>query len=259
MKKILILLFPVLVTGMAKAQIVTSEPADFSAVEPVTITVDVSGTRVAGFEPLYIWAWIELGDEDIDSPTNGDFSNSNEFQRMTKVADNIWSYTFTSLRDFYQQPPGVIGDQIGFLIKPDDGSVQTGDSFLAVEPPRFVDADFRTFPSSFAEDDIVTVIYNQSLDPDDVTNGLSEYFLYATATLGDGTVVEPVAPSEVGSTPSLQLQPGEGGIFTLTLIPERFFELTEDQDISSISFVIRSRDDENVALSPRIRNPLTLK
>lgn len=247
-------------TGLANAQIVTVEPQEVSAVEPVTITVDLSGTPLAGGDAIFIWAWIEKGDDDIDAPNNGVWENSTDAHELTRVDGDIWTFSITSLRDFYQQSPGVIGEEVGFLFKFRNGTEgQTSNQSLSVNPPRFVDTDFRTFPSGFAVDDVVTIIYNQNLDENEATNGLSEYFLYAVATLDDGAEIAPVAPGEVGATPSLQLQPQGDGTFTLTMIPERFFELTEEDEVTNISFVIRSREDPDIALSPRIRNPITVK
>ncbi len=255
---------PILTTALlfaflqsVKAQSISTEPLDFSANEKVTITVDVTGTDLDGVEPLYIWAWIELGEDDINAPTNGDWTNSDEANVMTKIEDNQWSITFTSLADFYQQTAGTIGSKIGFLIKARDGSggLQTNDQTLNVEPPKFTPSVFRVFPANFAQDDIVTIFYDRNLDENTSTNSLTEYALYATALLESDETLEPVAQEEVQNRTDLLFKDQGNGLFSLTMIPAQFFGVRSGQRIRSTTFIIRSKADAGIALAPRVRLP----
>lgn len=256
MKKIsiLILLFLLSISYGFSQAIVTTEPANPSAVEPVTITIDVSGVGVLnGVEPLYLWAWVPGC---CDSPTNGEWTNSNEANRMTKVADNIWSISFSSLKDFYQQPAGAIGEQIGFLAKAQDGSgdIKTEDLFLAIEPPRFVETEFRTFPANFSQEDIVTIFYNPTLDEESDLPNQSDIFVYMAAQLTDGTTLEAAPWSDVGTTESLRLTRQDDGKYTNVMIPSRMFNLSSGQNIEQVIFVLRNQDG-TVQLSNRLAFP----
>ncbi len=128
MKKIL-LFFLLFVIGYTNAQVQTGtftiDPATFDEDEEITITV--SGIDPTVWNPgqpdnIYLWAWyFDLNDNFVgDSPTNGDWTNSNEIQKMTNNGNGTYSYTLT--------PTLFYGDtgigRIGMLVKAKDG---TGD------------------------------------------------------------------------------------------------------------------------------------
>lgn len=258
MKKIQFLILFIFLTSYGFSQVITSIPEKPNPLEPVTIRVDVSSVSVLnGVEPLYIWAWIAGC---CDSPTNGQWTDSNEANRMTKVADNIWEISLTSLADFYNQTAGTIGDKINFLVKAKDGTgdIKTNDLELAVSPPPFEDADFRSFPNKFSQEDIITVIYNPELDMESSLPDESEIYMYLTASLKDGGGTVEVSPwGEVGDNPELQLAQQADGRFTKVMVPSRMFNLTEGQEIDEITFVFRNKDG-SIQLSDRTKSPFTL-
>ncbi|MFN8887269.1 MAG: hypothetical protein ACK5WF_07405, partial [Cyclobacteriaceae bacterium] len=83
MKRCLLILL--LVPQLTWAQVVTTNPAFPVANQPVTITVDVTGTSLANFtaydantNPVFIWSWIKkAGSTDFDAPSNVNPASSN--------------------------------------------------------------------------------------------------------------------------------------------------------------------------------------
>src|SRR5829696_3350511 len=71
--KILVLLVVLLVSVVyCYSQTVTTSPLIPNPSQPVTISVDVSGTTFAGknLSDVWLWAWLEKGVTDINAPTN---------------------------------------------------------------------------------------------------------------------------------------------------------------------------------------------
>jgi len=95
----LLLSFPLFLN----AQVVTTNPAFPVANQPVTITVDVTGTSLNGFawdnntNPVYIWTWIKkAGSADIDAPTNINPATSAQAgAKCTRISTNPDKYQIT--------------------------------------------------------------------------------------------------------------------------------------------------------------------
>lgn len=160
MKKIL---FTCLIMGLAfviKAQNPTFSPAIFSAEDEVTLTVDVTGTDMAGQTDAYIWLW--WGDGSIKGPLNDEWGNSPEIGKMTHVSGNKWSFTFTATI-LWGRPPADL-TMFGFLVKTKTGSLQTGDyKSFAFDPLIFVPTMLRVFPTKASNTDIITVNFDRTL------------------------------------------------------------------------------------------------
>ncbi len=234
MKKILLSSFLALFTYGAYAQtsgaVVTVEPASFTAEDQIKITVDVSAVgNLAGIEPLYLWAWVP----NVGDAPNGQWTNSNENQRMTREAANVWSFTLVP-SEFYSQPPGRIR-QMGLLVKAKDGTGdrKTDDIILSVDPLEFSPVVFRTFPARFTQDDIVTIYYDQKLDTANGGTGvrtLSEVYMFTDIDyideLGEQQTYEPV-PFDITYSAAehseLRFESRGDGVFTKTMIPAQFF------------------------------------
>jgi hypothetical protein len=146
------------------AQIVSSQPALFTAEDQVKIIIDVRGTNVEGIEPLYIWTW---GPSD-PVVGNGQWGSSNEALRLTKEANNVWSITMVPV-EFYGRSPGefaAAGNRIQFLVKAKDGSGnperKTNDLSINVEPLIFTPRLNRNFPGKVTTRDVVTLFLDQA-------------------------------------------------------------------------------------------------
>lgn len=113
----------------AAAQTVTVSPIFPKADQPVTLTVDVTGTAYANKTgDTYIWTWIPGGTV-INAPTNvNPATPAQAAAKWTRLSTNVYTITFTPTTFFSQPLSAFSGNQIGFLLKATDWSGgQTGD------------------------------------------------------------------------------------------------------------------------------------
>ncbi|OMP31891.1 alpha-amylase family glycosyl hydrolase [Mangrovimonas sp. DI 80] len=108
-------------------------PSPFEETDEITITVSNLDADIWGSTngaDLYLWTWYfdTNGNQAGDSPTNGDWSNSNEAQKFTNNGDGTYSFTMTPT-ELYQDT-GI--GQLGMLVKSDDGSQQSQDELYYV-------------------------------------------------------------------------------------------------------------------------------
>jgi 1,4-alpha-glucan branching enzyme len=118
------IVFLILNSISSGAQIVTTTPAFPVADQPVTITVDVTGTSLANFaaydattNPVYIWSWIRKpGTADVDAPTNiNPATAAADPAKCTRVSVNVYQIIVTPTT-FFNKPLADI-PQIGFKLK----------------------------------------------------------------------------------------------------------------------------------------------
>ncbi|MFP2995749.1 alpha-amylase family glycosyl hydrolase [Spongiivirga sp. MCCC 1A20706] len=98
-------------------------PTPFNENQEITIIVSDVDASQWGVTDVYLWAWYfdsPSATNAINSPTNGEWTNSNESQKMIDNGDGTFSYSFTPT-SFYNAT-GI--DRIGMLVKAKDG---TGD------------------------------------------------------------------------------------------------------------------------------------
>ncbi len=124
--KRLLLLFLGLVSFYGFCQVqnveVTTSPVEFTVTEEITITFsNVDPTIWNANEPdnIYLWAWYDdLSGGGGDSPTNGDWTNSNEAQKLSNNGDGTYSISLTP-STFY----GTTDiSRMGVLVKAKNGS-----------------------------------------------------------------------------------------------------------------------------------------
>lgn len=124
MKKVLLIaIFLMSITSVAQQQngVFTVSPPTFDQDEEITITVSGIDTDLWGVDDVYFWAWYQnTSGQEFDSPTNGEWTNSNETQKMTDNGDGTFSFTFTPT-ELYNSTDIV---ELGMLAKAKDG---TGD------------------------------------------------------------------------------------------------------------------------------------
>jgi 1,4-alpha-glucan branching enzyme len=115
-----------LVTGISFAQVqnvtFTIVPPTFNEDTPITITASNVNPSLWGVTDIYLWAWSSntAGANQLDSPNNGTWENSNEAQKMTNNGNGTYSISFVPTT-FYNRT-GI--GSIGFLVKAKNG---TGD------------------------------------------------------------------------------------------------------------------------------------
>ncbi|WP_185154170.1 alpha-amylase family glycosyl hydrolase [Fulvivirga sp. M361] len=119
---------------MSIAQTVTTDPSFALADQPLTITVDVTGTSSLEDETnVWIWAWLPELEPDFDAPTNvNPATSAQDLAKFTSTGQaNEYSITFTPTT-FFNKPADEI-TRIGFLVKAvtfDDG--KTIDLFIDI-------------------------------------------------------------------------------------------------------------------------------
>jgi hypothetical protein len=222
----------------------------FSFTEPIKLVVDISSvpnlaTR-DNTEPMFIWGFINGC---CGAPANGgDFCNSTDAGLMTKEADNVWSYTITSVRDYlqitYKQArDGAIArgrpenqTRFGFLVKARNGcgGFQTGDINVEFTGPVYVKQKYELFPFNYSQNDVVTVVYNQDIETVTAMQSLTDLYIYAKADIVGG------APKEkTGTTAEFKLKSEGNKRYSISLLPTTFFGLNPNEQIERITVEIR--------------------
>lgn len=128
MNKTFAIFFLLISTCIATAQTVTTDPAFPQADQPVTITVDVSGTSLDNFawnnssNPVWIWTWIAEGcTSNCDAPTNvNPATPEQDAAKVTRISTDPDKYqiTFTPTT-FFNKPASEI-KKIGLKLKTRD-------------------------------------------------------------------------------------------------------------------------------------------
>lgn len=109
----------------------TTNPEFFEADQQVTITVEGVNPNLWSTSDLYLWMWFtDSNGLETDSPANGQWSNSDEAQKMTNNGDGSFSYTFTPSTLFNSTDIS----EIGVLAKAKNGSgdKKTQDHLISV-------------------------------------------------------------------------------------------------------------------------------
>ncbi len=143
---------------------VTFSPPVFTAEDEVTLTVDVTGTAMAGQTEAYIWSFSNTQGVGParDGTTNGSWTNSNASGKMTAAGTNKWSFKFVGTALFGLTPAEL--KDFGFLAKSKDGSKQTQDyKPFNFDPLVFTPSKLRIFPTKVDVDDVISLNYDRSL------------------------------------------------------------------------------------------------
>ncbi|MFM2138577.1 MAG: hypothetical protein RJA57_884 [Bacteroidota bacterium] len=234
MKRILSILTLLVATMQLQAQtsgaVITTIPANFTALDQVKIIVDVSAVgNLAGREPLYIWTW-NPGDP---APGNGSWDNSNEARRMVKESTNRWSWTITPA-DYYGVAPGSV-TRLQFLVKAKDGTGdrKTDDLSLNVAPLIFTPTDFRTFPSVAGQNELLTVYFDQNL----VTNG-DINTLRMTPTAAEVRIFNTTG-AQVGPMRTYPVAAAGARVYAFATLPKTDFAVPAGTQINKMVVVYR--------------------
>ena len=164
MKKIVSILLLSCLVVWAKAQNPTFSPSSFTALDQVTLTIDVTGTPMAGQSEAYIWIFSNPAGNGPakDGTVNGSWTSSSLDGKMTAAGTNKWSFTFTGIT-LFQLTPGELNN-FGFLVKAKDGSKQSPDyKPFYFDPLVFIPKAIRVFPAKVDVDDIVNMNYERTL------------------------------------------------------------------------------------------------
>jgi len=199
MKKISIALataFIILLSAGARAQTPSFSPASFTAQDQVTLTIDLTGTPLAGVSQAYIWIWANPGGVGPapNGVVNGSWGTSDPSSAMTSLGGNKWSFTFTGTTMFGLAPADL--HDFGFLVKSVNGSAQTQDfKPFKFDPLVFTPTKLRIFPAKVDTSDVVMVNFDQSLGA--TVNEQRMTPVSATVTAFDETGTQAGAPVTV--------------------------------------------------------------
>jgi 1,4-alpha-glucan branching enzyme len=143
MKKTLLSIFLLMaVTVFAQQQTVTYSinPPTFEDTTPITITINGTSINESTWgvtgNALYLWSWsYDVNDANqMDSPSNGSWTSSNEAAKFTYNAGSD-TYTKTFTPSVYFGRNGI--GRIGFLVKAKDGSGSKQSQDIVVEVGSF--------------------------------------------------------------------------------------------------------------------------
>lgn len=226
---ILVALVTVLtVQAQTSGAVITTIPANFTALDQVKIIVDVSAVgNLNGVEPLYIWTW-NPGDP---APGNGAWDNSSEGRKMVKESANKWSWTLIPA-DYYGVAPGSI-TKLQFLVKAKNanGDKKTDDITLNVAPLVFTPTEFRTFPAVAGQNELLNVYFDQNLTTDVTTTRMSptqaEVRLYGSSG------------AQVGATKVYPLTPAGGKLYSFYTLPKNDFVIPAGTSINKMTVVFK--------------------
>lgn len=226
--KYFLLVFLALVGFKAGAQVVTINPAKFTAEDEITITVDLTGTSMAGVDPVYLWAWGDGG-----NPVNGDWGNSSASAVLTKVSTNVWKIVMVPAV-YYNATPAAL-KTINFLFKSRDGSKQTKDyGPYKPDPLTFSETQFRAFPSKASQDDVVTIYHTNILAPTEEVQRMTTV-TSVTLTAFDAT------DSQIGTAVTKSVDSYASGVAICGIIPSKVFTVPASKKIAKIKAVFKGK------------------
>lgn len=213
----------------ANAQVVTISPAKFTAEDEITITVDLTGTAMANTDPVYIWSWSNVG----DSHNGGQWGNSLEIHKLTKVSTSVWKIVMVPATFFNATPSEL--KVINFLFKSKTGSSQTGNyEGYKCDPLTFSESQFRSFPAKAMQDDVVTIYHTNSLAP---TEDVQRMTTVTTVTL---TAFD-AAGVQIGVPATRNVDSYAGGLATCGIVPSKVFTVPANKKIIKITAVFNGK------------------
>ncbi|RYY53831.1 MAG: hypothetical protein EOO09_16530 [Chitinophagaceae bacterium] len=227
MKQIIlsILMLCLAVTGFAQNP--TFSPATFTAEDEVTITVDVTGTGMAGVTPAYIWIFCNIDMGGGDGIVNGSWGQSSEAARMSPAGANKWQFKFTGTALFGKSPADL--KNFGFLVKKVDGSTQSPDyKVFNFDPLVFVPSMLRIFPAKVAVNDIISVNFDRAYAVTTNEQRMTPTAALVTAWDESGT--------QVGTEVEINARKLQDQIWTATFLPTARFTTTGSQKIVKLRY-----------------------
>lgn len=248
MKKIILsiamLTFPLIALCQTAIKEIWTKPAIFKADEEVTIFFDVTGTPLDGNAgPVYLWSWFP------SEPDAGNFANSSEFAKLTKVEGNVWQIKMVPSQ-YYKVPAANIVALYG-LLKNKDGSLVT-DAFAPDKGNAITLYDFNniggsklidSYPKTIKGDRPFSIVINTNNTWSDCTTTAVQGAL-ATAPnvhlhggLNDWKIVVENNPANLSKT---ALTPLGNGIYRMDMIPWDYFG--QQLPINKINAVFASSD-----------------
>ncbi|MFM1931008.1 MAG: hypothetical protein RL226_311, partial [Bacteroidota bacterium] len=177
MKKILSI-FAIAFALQGQAQVIYLLPSPTDVQEEVTLYIDINQS-VDGVQnnalkailldhpddDVYLWTW----QPSDPSGGNGNWDNSNESMKLTKVSELLYSITFIPA-EFYANPGDIFTTGISCLAKLQNGNAYSGEyegeaktEDLKLEViPKLCDRRICVFPEAREEDDFISITYDNT-------------------------------------------------------------------------------------------------
>ncbi len=260
MKKYILILSVILgVNQHVSAQAAWIEPENPDVTKTVRLYCDLNKVTAATADamkadpvgPYYIWTWKPTETERADTLVNGEgdkpWKSSNERLKMTKddtKGANVWYYEMVPTVFYNCDANTVYASDISFLVKPKDGGgygdpdVKTEDFNVAVEPPKLDRGLLYTVPAIMLETQITSLVYDNPLETKTTMQNLNdgEVYMHMVATVKDTataivTTIEPSKFLQVQNNPMLRMLKMSDGRFKITMIPRKYFNITNPTSI----------------------------
>lgn len=235
------------------------DPSPTDVTEVVRLYVDISSSECdcpnvqnvnPETNPLYIWTWHPFEDraplvigKDTINVKNGTWDNSNDNLKMKQDPNNsnLWYFDFwgVPLTQFYQQPAAAFyQDGIRFLVKQKDGGgdpePKSPDFQIIPEPLGCVEK-VCPFPTVFFQDEYLIITYNnnqeiipslKNMDPD-------ECMIWYKYNVNGGSL-----KTYREGTDKFKMAYDGDGMFSITMIPQEYFELSEGEELTRIDVYV---------------------
>jgi len=204
---------------------------------------------------VFLWTWNPSGDDDRAAENkNGEWTASNLNMAMTNEGGDIWSFTMVPTAFYNVDAATVYSKDFSMLVKLSDGTGDGGggcdedkteDLTIMVDPPPSASGVLRGFPQVAQADDVFTLIYDNSQESKETMQnlGTGEIFAYAQATV-DSVDYFIATFFNIHTEEKLRMNFDNEGTFTLTFIPDEFFEgvIPQGGVITSMEFAVRKED-----------------
>ena len=224
--------------------------------DEIDITQDYVQNLIADADAgldLYFWTWkpfeFAAGSPKANGLGGAPWKNSNPVLAMTKEATHIYSFTMVPI-DFYEVDAATVyKEDIHFLVKPQDGGGygdpdrKSGDLVLKVDPPATERDPVYSFPAKAAEDDVITIVYDNWREVKESMKNLDadSAYIHAECKLISGTTIKfpPSYFTSPADYPEAKMMLVDDGVFNFYFVPADYFSLTATQEIEEIKIIVR--------------------
>ncbi len=245
------------ISMLASAQGVYFDPAPTDVTAPARLYIDITSSECNCPElldadpvsnPLYIWAWNpneQREPVDGEAVTNGQWGDSNENLKLEQdpVNPNLWFFDFlgVSLVEFYDQPAAVFySSGIDFLLKekngaPPDSPEQKSPDINVIPEPLGCFDKVCPFPSTFFQDEYFVILYDNKLETNPTLQNLGpdECLIWYRYRVDGGPLT-----LYQQATDKFKMTFDGDGVFSLSMIPETYFEIAQGSQLTQIDVYI---------------------
>jgi len=232
--------------GLATGAMLTIYPEPASFGENVSLVFNAALSDrdpLTGVSPIYMWAWAnELDPADV--PGQGSWGAYTDKALCEQIDGDIWRKDIVPL-EYWETTTAIT--EFGCLFVNSTGSAQTEDHTIPVIPPFNCDKPAVSFPRSFTQGDVVTIVCNTNLEAFENLAGVEKLYIWSYTNNGDSTDYNPLPnwnwiiypPDKVNNA---KMENMGNGIHEITFIPWYYYGVDNpDYVITSMTIVFRNR------------------